>query len=468
MLFKQPYDKSEHITPLVNVGAGFDIILGKWYDGIHGEAVLNGGAAQLNGFVGDANLFKTTVMLYKMLMVMARIFQSTGSLYETEMNTQAQRVLDLSGRIPEFGGEDILETERMIVTNRARYDGGAWYDQTKEFLDFKYTQGSKNKQMRGKLPFLKKGSTSELMESIIFTCGGLDSFTDFVTKDVAKMNDDVTLGDKGAETMFMKQGLPKLRLLSEMPPLLAKAAHYFFMTAQVGPIFNMDQYNPEKKKLSNMVGNVKMKGVTDKFTYIMNSILQFHKLEKLQTKEKKPEFPRDKYDDSTEDGDLNVLSAVELRGKNGPSGIPLKIVVSQREGVLPSMTEFYNLLRVTSWEGLEGNDQNYSLALCPDIKLSRQKIRPAIDEHAALRRALNISGEIAQMSRYMPEIRNSGLMCTGPELFQGIKERGYDWDEILGNTRGWWTINNDEHPVPFLSSLDLLRMRKDKYKPYWM
>jgi hypothetical protein len=48
-----------------------------------------------------------------------------------------------------------------------------------------------------------------------------------------------------------------------------------------------------------------------------------------------------------------------------------------------------------------------------------------------------------------------------------VKEKGYDWDEILGNTRGWWTLNNDEHPIPYLSTLDLMRMRLDKYKPYW-
>ena len=44
---------------------------------------------------------------------------------------------------------------------------------------------------------------------------------------------------------------------------------------------------------------------------------------------------------------------------------------------------------------------------------------------------------------------------------------GYDWDVLL-NTRGYWTLNQYSHPVPYLSTVDLLKMRKGLYKPYWM
>jgi hypothetical protein len=468
MLLKQPYKKAEHLSAMYNVGAGMDIPVGRWYDGIHGEALLNGGQPVLSGYVGGGNLFKTTVALYKNLTMMSRVSDSTGSMYETEMNTQPGRITDLANQIPEFLGEDVIETERFVLTNRIHYSGDEWYDETKEWLDLKFTSAQKDKNMRGMLPFLKKGSVSELMETIIPTLGMLDSFSDFVTKDIMKMTDDVSLGEKGAETMFMRQGISKLRMLSEYPPLLHKAAHYFSMTAQVGPIFNMDQYNPEKKKLSNIQGNVKMKGVTDKFSYIMNSILQMYNLEKLLTKDKTPEFPRDEYDVNAGDTDLNVLHAIELRGKSGPSGIPIRLVVSQKHGVQPAMTEFYNLLRHPDRFGIEGSMQNYNMVLCPDVKLSRTKVRSKINESRPLQRALNISMELMQMSQLMPELRNAGLMCTAEELFQGVKEKGFDWDQILGETRGWWTVNNDDHPIKFLSTLDLMRMRIGKYKPYWM
>ena len=60
------------------------------------------------------------------------------------------------------------------------------------------------------------------------------------------------------------------------------------------------------------------------------------------------------------------------------------------------------------------------------------------------------------------------LLCTPKELYEGIKEKGYDWDMILENTRGWWTFNNDNTVEKFLSTKDLLEMRLGLYKPYWL
>lgn len=468
-MFKQPYKKADYLTPAFNVGAGLDIPNTRFFTGIHGESLANGGQAMLNGFVGGGNLFKTTVMLYKELTMTARAHkESTASMYETEHNTQPGRIVDLSQRIPQFAGRDIVSEEIFVVSNGKQYTGDEWYDETKTFLQSKI-ELAKKKEYRAKFPFLEQDSTSILMEGVIPTSGALDSFTDFQTKDASKMNADIELGGKGAETLFMKQGIQKLRLLSELPSLLHKANHYFSMTAQVGPVFNLDQYNPEKKKLTAIQGNVKMKGVTDKFMYIMNSILQFYNLEKMIHKQTKmPLFPRDEYDRMEGDSDLNILTAVELRGKSGPSGVPLKLIVSQKSGVMASMTEFYNLWTHPDSFGLQGNDQNYQLVLRPDVKLSRTKVRTKIDEDPWLQRALNISMELMQINRMFPEFRNKGWLCTAEELFQGVKEKGYDWDMILGNTRGWWTMDNDEHPIPYLSTLDLMKMRVDQYKPYWL
>ena len=58
-------------------------------------------------------------------------------------------------------------------------------------------------------------------------------------------------------------------------------------------------------------------------------------------------------------------------------------------------------------------------------------------------------------------------MCTPAELYEDLKKKGYDWN-ILLNTRGWWTIENDKHLIPFLSTRDLLNMRAGTYHPYWL
>ena len=58
-------------------------------------------------------------------------------------------------------------------------------------------------------------------------------------------------------------------------------------------------------------------------------------------------------------------------------------------------------------------------------------------------------------------------MCTPAELYEDIKKLGYDWNTLL-DTRGYWTFNQYSHPVPYLNTVDLLKMRKGLYKPYWL
>ena len=60
-----------------------------------------------------------------------------------------------------------------------------------------------------------------------------------------------------------------------------------------------------------------------------------------------------------------------------------------------------------------------------------------------------------------------GITCTPEELYNDIKALGYDWDVLL-NTRGYWVIDQYENKVPYLNTLDILRMRKEKYFPYFL
>jgi hypothetical protein len=58
--------------------------------------------------------------------------------------------------------------------------------------------------------------------------------------------------------------------------------------------------------------------------------------------------------------------------------------------------------------------------------------------------------------------------CTPAELYRDIIALGYDW-KILFNTRPHWVFIKDENKeLPFLSTLDLLKMRIGEYVPYWL
>jgi hypothetical protein len=154
----------------------------------------------------------------------------------------------------------------------------------------------------------------------------------------------------------------------------------------------------------------------------------------------------------------------QLRSKSGVSGNVYELIVSQREGVLPSLTEFHYIKGADRF-GISGTLQHYTLDLYPDVKLGRTTVRSKIDNDPLLRRAINITSELCQMHQYMRDCKD--VLCTPTQLYHDLKEMGYDWNVLL-NTRGWWTLNNDEHTVPYLSTYDLLAMRKGTYKPYWL
>jgi hypothetical protein len=102
----------------------------------------------------------------------------------------------------------------------------------------------------------------------------------------------------------------------------------------------------------------------------------------------------------------------------------------------------------------------------PDYKVGRTTIRQALETDVKLRNAVRIMSEMLQASnewRFLPK----EWLCTPKELYEDIKAKGYDWDELL-NTRGYWTFDQYTHPVPFLSFIDLLKMRVGLYHPYWM
>ena len=153
-----------------------------------------------------------------------------------------------------------------------------------------------------------------------------------------------------------------------------------------------------------------------------------------------------------------------MRGKNGLTGYTVEIVVSQSEGVLPSLTEFHYLKKRKF--GFTGNDRSYVLDLYPDCSLSRTTIRDKLDEDQRLARAMNITAEIMQIKEYWPTF-DKDLWCEPKVLYEDLKKMGYDWNVLL-DTRGWWTLQNDKQPIPYLSTMDLFRMRKGLYKPYWM
>jgi len=464
-LLRPVHQAAPSIKIMLNVGACLDIPTGVFLEGPNGEHILNGGLAPLTGVVGIGNNFKSTLMHYMMLTAMSRMAGSTASTYDTEVNIHEWHLAEMIRRQIAFCGEDVLQTSRWVITDKTMYTGDEWYKMQKDFLESKIKHAAKIEVIT---PFWNRDRSGP-MKMPVPTFTEVDSFTEFETSDVIDMQEH-DLGDSKGNTIHMRQGLAKLRFLMEAPRLNAGSYNYLLMTAHIGKESTMQNAGPAGSvpivKLKHLKNGDKIKGTTDKFTFITHNCWHSYNANPLMAADKNgPEYPRDADDKAKLDTDLNTVSVRNLRSKSGPSGMAITLIVSQTEGVLPSLTEFHYIKEMGRF-GLEGSNINYALSLLPEVKLGRTTVRSKIDADAKLRRALNITSEMCQMGEMWHHL-DGDLLCTPKQLYDDLKAMGYDWDRLL-NTRGWWTYDNDKQTDPFLSSMDLLRMRMGWYHPYWM
>ncbi len=455
-----------YVKPLINIGALLDIPTGTYVLGKYGESLLNGGLGVLNGVVGIGNNFKSTIVHYMVLSAASKILSmgyTSISTYDTENNIHESRLKKLADRF--FPDRDILDEGIWVATDNTVYTGNKWYEKFKEFIQLKLDN---KKEINVEYPFLDRDKKT-LIKYPIPTFGEIDSLTEFTTEDVLKMQDENEIGQSGANTLHMRLALAKTRMFMEIPSRINQGAHYLVITAQLGKETQMQQgpMAPQPtKKLTYLKNNDKIKGVGDKFHFAMVSVWHAYKsMPLLNQSTRGEEYPANRDDPKIDSTDLNVVTLRQLRSKSGQTGFTVEIIVSQSEGVLPTLTEFHYIKNRARF-GLGGNNVTFHLDLYPDVNLTRPTIRNKIDTDPLLCRAINITAELCQLIESNMDFDRK-LLCSPKELYDDLKAKGYDWNIIL-QTRGWWTIDNDKHPTPYLSTMDLLRIRAGLYAPYWM
>lgn len=461
------FEPADFIKPSINVGGGFDIYNGTYYVGQHGEEILSGGLSHIMSFVGKGNLFKSTILYWMNFTAMSRFAETGGSLYDTEINIRESRVRHLIDmiidRIPSFSTRPHpMDSGYFTVTDKVKYSGNKWFEMFKNWMEAK----RKDKNNLVASPFVDRDGVS-MFKMLKPTFTIVDSFTEFDTDDVDKKRDSTELGSSDQNIINMRLGLVKSNFISEMPRVTVSANNYMSLVAQVGKNQEISSgtHTPPPQQLRHMGSDSALKGVTARFTFAMHDCwwCESSTILKNSSSDKAPKYPRNSTEQNGElDPDLTLVKIKQLRSKNGQSGIIHEVICSQAEGVLPVLTEFHYISERDF--GFEGNNTTYNLALYPALKLSRPTIRAKIDADPRLCRAIEITCQLKQIEEHWPHMDETGLMCTPKELYDAIKAKGYDWDVLL-DTRGWWTLG--EHSVPYLSTLDLLKMRAGKYHPYW-
>lgn len=445
---------------IINVGAGLDIPTSFISKGREGENIINGGLSMVTGVVGDGNLFKSTIMHYMVLSAADKIATASPNIftYDTEMNMHMDRLFNLATNLNNLTIQDLEEL--WIVTDKTQHLGDEWFSIMKNYM--------KTKKKKVKTPFVDRhGNVLEIVKPDFIE---VDSLTDFETATQMDMYDKSELGDSGGNMIFARAGLVKTRFMLELINLAYSNSMYTIFSAHMGEKMEMNArpgMRP-KKKMQYMEAETKIKGVSDRVYYSPSIVWRPKKAVNLKKPDTlSPEYPINPEDDGKGDHtELNLVSLVAVRSKSGRSGYNIDLVVSQDEGVLEDLTNFH-YIKTNKRYGLEGNNVRYNCVLYPEVNITRPSVRKLLREDPKLCRAVELCAQLLQLHVFKPELAREGLLCDPKELYEDIKKKGYDWNKLL-ETRGYWTLNQYEDDKPFLSIIDLLKMRIGQYEPFWM
>ena len=461
-MFKDVFSKPR-FRAAVNVGALMDIPTGIYEPGKNGEMILNGGLASFTGICARPNNFKTALSLYLIAMLRRSCHGSATITYDTEGTLHpTDRLARQASVDPYLDTIDFENDELFSFTDLTQYSGDDW------FKVFRTKVGEKpkaEKEFLKKTPFVNTKGENKFA---LYPTGALiDSFSKFTVNAVETIWDKNLLGEGGANVDAMTGAKAKSQMMNQLPMITAKTGTYLIMTAHLGDVIQMEMYPTDKRNLKFLPKDTALKGVSNGFYSLPNNVWYIASTRPLFNKEKLPEYPMDNSTAFKGDTDLIALQLVNLRGKLGPSGIPTTILVSQSGGILPALTEFHYCKENDRW-GIGGNLQTYFMHLRPDVSLSRTKVRSKLDSDPLLCRAMQFTAEMYQIYQYYRDL-DPKYNCTPEQLYTDLKAMGYDW-EILLNTRGYWVFDEEtsEHPLNFLSTMDLLRMRVGEYIPYWL
>lgn len=466
--------ESHFTTPRFPIHPLLDIITGEWVIGEKGDYVLNGGLCPHMAITGKGNSNKTLIMLSIIMTFLIRnrhvIFDIDAQIYETENTLEYMRCIQIArGMCRTMGATDdevdeIISwiSDHFILRNSSKLGGNAFYDEMNDLCDERL---KKNKD-KIRLPFADfKGKPIDIF--VPHACG-IDSFSAFEPGVVTeKFLDANTAGSSDNNTMYLKDAGAKTQILQKWLNQNPRASVYMLSSAHMGDNINMDPRAPAEKKIMFMKQNHKLKNVPEKYYFYVSCMYFVNGSTSLVNQDKVPLYPLDSSDKEKRDSKDILLELIVLRNKHGQSGAFIPLIANQNTGIEWQLSAFHYCKENGRW-GLDGNDRNYVMDLLPDVKLDRNVVRRKLYSDARLRRAVDISCEMQLMYRYMFDKLPRRLRCTPKELYEGIKELGYDWDDLLLNTRGYYTLDHYDNPVKPLSTYDLLRMRIGEYIPYWM
>lgn len=473
-MMKNPFSmfkSAPSLRPMWNIGGLFDVQTGRYYTGKHGESILCAGLNHFTGVAGLPNMFKTVISLFQLGSVMNRVSLAVMMAHDSENTLSPGRIAGVFRQFLALRDIDLVTAGRLLFTDATVYTGNEWWNAMREYAESRRN----DKSIMITTPFIDE-ATGENIRIPSPTLAFLDSLSGLQTDGVMDMYEKGDVGSKDLNMVAMKGAGAKSQLIDQVTQVTGGSGLNILMTAHVGQEYQLDMYKPNIKRLKFLKGDLKLKKVPENFSFLTANCWYCVSLSPMLDSEKMPEFPRDEDDDLKGDTDLINIVMVNLRGKSGPSGIPFEVVVSQSEGFKPELSEFvyckgYDYYGISDKDGNKAKGKpNFRLDLYPSVNMTRKTARSLLENDPFMARAINITAEMCMMQNlWHDEKYPHHLVCTPKQLREDIEKRGYDWN-ILLNTRGFWLPLEEEglySELPFLSTMDLLKMRVGEYHPYW-
>ena len=468
------FNLGPRVLPYVfdNTDSILDIPTSTMITGARGETIFNGGHGRISAIIGGGNNWKSTLGNF-LNTAAANTYMASNpkdpayiANYDTEINVSLDRLENLTTEM-EYLPDNPITGHNAIwsVTDKSGVSGDVWVENFSAYCKEKAKSKKRITWTAIQDPYTKKP-----LETLPRTYAGIDSFSEL---DTQTSNDKLTknLDDSSTNTYALDQGRFKAKFITQLPTLSGKSNTSMFVTLHIGPIIDLTtgpaKYTKPTKHLQFLKKGDMIKGGTNKVNYLLNGGGWFahNATAYVNSGTKLPEYPLTK--DDSDPTELNKVRLQQLRGKNGTSGYVISILMSQYTGVCNHLT-FFDHIKECGRFGIVGSLTSYELVFLPGVKISRTTVRGKLLENKELRRAVQLTSNLLQLFEHKPVLKADGLLCSPQELYDDIKELGYDWGEIL-KTRGFHTHNQYAKHLPhYLSIVDIVKMRAGLYIPYWL
>lgn len=462
------------VRPRLQVGMGLDIIHGEMVRGLKGDIIVNGGMPNLGGGTGIGNVGKTALALAIWAVTSHRYSNSSSRVMDNELTLTETRLQNVwmhhgaeYGRTLDDWMDYSINADRFNFSDRTVISCSEHHNSVRQAVKARVAD---KKQLRD-TPFRDRDATPMKYYDPHIEIN--DSFSAYTPDQVEATRDKNEAGESGRNMEAMSNARIKTQMLSELVVDTPKGGVYYYMTAHLGEQHALDPYKPPKEKLSALKAGLKMKDVPEKITFYPGIFWWGYSSRPLLDANGKPFFPDpdNDYQNEKKSVDLQEVLLVPLRNKSGTTGDFRSLILSQTRGIIPSLTDFYNCMS-HNYFGIMGKDNNpnnkvnFYMELYPNCPLMRQKVEAKAAADHRLYNAIIHTSMMLDVFKYWSHIP-SHWKCTPAELYKDLKDKGYDWDELL-DCRTYWTYDHYTNPVHGISIIDLLRMRVGEYHPWWM